>query len=173
MYPCSKEIRTLRSHITPLRVEDCDAVQAITDVSVTSRIHFLPEPFTAEDARALILGHGDGQRFFGVRSPNNGARLFGVIGVHPKQSGEVEIGYWFAASARGKGLAAEAVDAMVMMLASRNPQSRIVAECSPDNRRSWALLERIGFRPAGQRGDRPGRMLLAWNARSNARFDVC
>lgn len=156
-------VRTPRCLISQLKEKDAEALQAITDASVTSLIHFLPEPFTLADAEALITGSSPGEGFFGVWDMA-GADLKGVIGVHLKQNREVEIGYWFSAGARGKGLATETVHAMVTKVAIHYPEHRILAECHPANARSWALLERIGFVPTGKIGHRPGRMVLSWNA---------
>lgn len=173
MTPRLDPIRTRRCRIDPLRPDDAPALVAITDASVTSRVHFLPEPFTLADAEALIRGGEGGHRFHGVRD-HAGEALLGVIGVNPKSNYVIEVGYWFAAPARGRGLAAEAVEAAIATLADGNPQARIVAECRPDNRRSRHLLERVGFHPTGTPGDRPGRMLFAWAApASSYRFDVC
>ncbi|MCF8709695.1 GNAT family N-acetyltransferase [Rhizorhapis sp. SPR117] len=164
-------IRTQRCRISPLEEDDAEALQAITDASVTSHIHFLSEPFTVADARALI-GSNQEHRFFGVWDSVR-TDLRGVIGVHLTHDREIEVGYWFSTGARGKGLATEAVRAMVRDLAILHPERRIIAECHPDNRRSWALLERIGFTPTHKAGARPGRMVLSWNAQANYRIDVC
>jgi len=166
------EIVTRRCRIAPLRREDAAALQAITDASVTSSIDFLPDPFTLADAQALIAGVSDSHCFYAIWDLA-GAELRGVIGVDMRGEREIEIGYWLAADARGKGLAREAVRAMIAELASRHPERRIVAECHPDNARSWSLLERVGFISTGKTGARPGRLLLAWAPEGNYRFDVC
>lgn len=158
-------IRTQRCWIDQLEKKDANALQAITDASVTSLIHFLPEPFTLADAEALIAPSSPEDRFFGVWDAM-GAELKGVIGVHLRQNREIEVGYWFSAAERGKGLATEAVRAMVTRLAGLYPEHQILAECHPGNGRSWALLERIGFVPTGKMGHRPGRMVLSWKPQS-------
>jgi len=86
---------------------------------------------------------------------------------------EYEIGYWFAARVRGKGIATEAVRAVIDALAASRPGCSIVAECHPDNERSRALLRRIGFVSTGRPGKRPGRMLMMWRAAPAYRIDVC
>lgn len=174
MIPRLAPILTRRCRVAPLSPGDAPALAAITDASVTARVHFLPQPFTPADALALIQGGESGHRFHGVWA-RDGESLLGVIGVNPKGSYLIEVGYWFAASARGRGLAAEAVEAVLAALVDRHPQCRIVAECRPDNRRSQHLLERVGFRATGTPGERPGRMLFAWAAQSPSsyRFDVC
>lgn len=167
------DIRTARCRIAPLEESDAPALAAITDASVTERIHFLPDPFTPDDAHALIrAGEGAG-RFHGIWSRQDTA-LLGVIGVHPApHRREVEIGYWLSPAARGRGLATEALTAMLGRLALRHADCRIVAECHPANTRSLALLERVGFRSTGVAGRRPGRILLARQARDTGRIDVC
>jgi RimJ/RimL family protein N-acetyltransferase len=165
-------LSTDHCRITPLFADDARALSAITDETVTSQVHFLPTPFTEADARALIAGSGGGDVFHAVRD-EDGLDLNGVIGVHRRGAQEYEIGYWFAARARGRGIATEAVRAVVDALAASRPGCSIVAECHPDNERSRALLRRVGFVPTGLMGRRPGRMLLAWRAAPAYRIDVC
>jgi RimJ/RimL family protein N-acetyltransferase len=165
-------LSTARCRIAPLIADDARALTAITDETVTSRVHFLPAPFTDADARALIAGSGGGDVFHAVRDPR-GLDLFGVVGVHRRAAGEYEIGYWFAARARGTGIATEAVRAVVTALAAAQPDRAIVAECHPDNDRSRALLRRVGFVSTGRPGKRPGRMLMMWRAAPAYRIDVC
>jgi RimJ/RimL family protein N-acetyltransferase len=164
-------LHTPRCRIAALTQANAQALQAITDASVTARIGFLPEPFTLADARAIIA-RSESERFYGVWDGEGGS-LNGVIGVHPGDRRAIEIGYWFSAAARGQGLASEAVTALVAELAIAYPAHRIVAECHPDNRPSWALLERIGFQPNGCAGRRPGRRLFVWGESETYRFDVC
>lgn len=163
-------LSTDRCRIAPLHADDARALAAITDASVTDQVHFLPAPFTEADARALIAGSGGGDVFHAVRDRAFGD-LQGVIGVHRRDAREVEVGYWFAASARGKGLATEAVNAVVREIAASRTGAAIVAECHPDNERSRALLRRIGFLATGQIGRRPGRVLMKW--RPGSGIDVC
>jgi RimJ/RimL family protein N-acetyltransferase len=173
MLACLEEIATRRCRIAALRVEDAARLQAITDASVTTWVHFLSEPFTLDDARALIAHRDDGHRFLGVWNEAR-SQLFGVIGIAPRRMPQnIEIGYWFAAAARGRGLATEAVEAVVAALLRRCPSHQIVAECRFDNKRSRRLLARTGFRPTGEPGERPGRILLRWDAHFKARIDVC
>jgi len=165
-------LSTDHCRITPLLADDARALSAITDASVTSQVHFLPDPFTESDARALIAASGGGDVYHAVRDRHDAA-LVGVIGVHRRPGREYEVGYWFAAAARGKGLATEAVGAMVASLAASRPDCAIVAECHPANERSRALLRRLGFAATGERGCRPGRMRFRWRAGAGYRIDVC
>ena len=167
------DIRTARCRIAPLALGDVDALTAITDATVTARIHFLPEPFTQADARKLIVQGRADNRFYGIRACADGA-LLGVVGVHGGARGrDVEIGYWLASDARGRGLASEVLAALMPRLALDYPACRIVAECHPENGRSQALLERMGFVFTGQAGRRPGRVVLARSGQAPGRIDVC
>ncbi len=121
---------------------------------------------------ALIASQSEGHRFLGIWDRDR-RQLLGVVGLHPKGRDNVEIGYWLTSAVRGQGLATEAVAAVVETLASRQPHLRIVAECHPGNLRSWALLNRINFRPSGERGERPGRWLFCWQHQPSYRIDVC
>ena len=164
-------LSTENCRIAPLHADDARALASITDETVTSQVHFLPTPFTEADARALIAGSGGGDVFHAVRDAS-GTELNGVIGVHSR-AGQYEIGYWFAARARGRGIATEAVREVIDALVASRPGCAIVAECRPENDRSRALLRRVGFVPTGLAGRRPGRMLLSWRAAPAYRIDVC
>src|SRR3546814_16487574 len=89
---------------------------------------------------ALFRSGGD--VFHAVRDAS-GLDLNGVIGVHRRLGGEYEIGYWFAARVRGKGIATEAVRAVIEALAASRPGRANVAECPPDTTRSRAFLRRV------------------------------
>lgn len=155
-------LETARLSIAPLRPEDADELRRLTDdPAITGAVHFLPAPFTLDDARDLIRGGSrDSDRFLGARSRDAGAPLVGVVGAHLRGPGAIEIGYWMAGAARGRGLAYEAVSALVGLLARRFPARTLVAECRPANTASWGLLRKLGFEDTGEEGHRPGRRLL-------------
>ena len=167
------DVRTARCRIAPLDVVDAPALAAITDASVTERIHFLPEPFTANDAHALLVRRPLGDWYYGIRE-RHGDALLGVIGAHfSTRRRAIEIGYWLAAAARGRGIAQEALYTLTQRLALAHPDRQIIAECHPDNARSWDLLQRTGFAPTVQAGRRPGRVLFVHGAADQGRIDVC
>lgn len=61
-----------------------------------------------------------------------------------------EIGYSLLKEHRGKGYATEAVRALVDVAFARARVSLLRAYCLPENERSRALLERLGFRQDGR-----------------------
>ena len=130
------------------------------DPAVIAAIHFLRAPFTLGDAEALIAGRIHGvERFLGVWRDE---ALIGVVGTG-RRGAEIEVGYWFGSRTWGQGYGGEAVGAVVAALQREHPAAAIIAECRRENRASWRLLERLGFRAAGK-GERPGRELLRLSA---------
>lgn len=69
------------------------------------------------------------------------------IGEHTLESGE--IGYSLLAEHRGRGLATEAVRAIVIEAFEKGKLRRLHAYCMPENTASRELLRRIGFREEG------------------------
>ena len=151
---------TRRLGIKPLVLSDATALAAVTDdPTIAGVIDFLPNPFTLADAEAIIRRNDDDTEcFFGVWADG---RLAGVVGAHLLGVERIEIGYWIGGAFQGKGVATEAAGALITALQVKYPGRRIVAECRPDNIKSWRVLEKLGFRPTGSAGDRPGRQLLA------------
>ena len=157
-------IETRRLRLAALSADDAPALQRVTDdPAITAMIHFLASPFTLADAEALIAANSSGRdRFMGIfgRAPDVADGLVGIVGVHLREATDIEIGYWIARTRHGRGIAAEAVCAVLDWLTAHWPERRIVAECRRENIASWRLLEKLGFRPSGAAGSRPGRQLL-------------
>lgn len=79
-------------------------------------------------------------------------RLVGGLGVHnvDRDDGSGEIGYWLAQSAQGQGLMTRAVAALVRHLFEEEGFVRVEIRCDPDNVRSCAVPERLGFQLEGR-----------------------
>lgn len=151
-------LQTDRLAIRPLRPEDAGALQALTDdPAITGIIHFLPSPFTAADAAALIGRNDDENCFLGVWRD---AELIGVVGTHGHGDGTLEIGYWIGPRFQRQGYASEAASGVIAELRRLYPQRQVTAQCLLSNEPSWQLLHKLGFRPAGEQGHRPRRELL-------------
>lgn len=155
-------VPTERLRLVPLTLDDREELRIITDdPTVTGSISFLSSPFTEADAGDLIRqGLGSHDCFFGIRDKSDDT-LAGIIGAHLREDDAVEIGYWIGRAFRRRGVATEAARGLIERLEQRLPQRRIIAECRPDNAASWQVLAKIGFRPTGASGMRPGRQLLA------------
>jgi RimJ/RimL family protein N-acetyltransferase len=154
-------IATARLRLRPLRLADAEAFRGMTDEpGVIAAVHFLRAPFTLSDARRLIEGEGDGRDCFWGVWLREDETLVGTVGAHLRGADELEIGYWFSSSVHGRGVGGEAVASLVEALRTAYPERRLLAECRPENRASWRLLEKIGFRADGTDGSRAGRKRL-------------
>jgi RimJ/RimL family protein N-acetyltransferase len=67
----------------------------------------------------------------------------------PEDTALGEIGYLLAADARGRGLATRAVGLLVGWALRDLGMARVQALVDPDNPRSAAVLERLGFQREG------------------------
>ncbi len=157
-----RPVVTDRLILEPLAASDAPDVRALTDnQEIIRRVDFLASPFTLADAVALIARNGTGDECFLAIRDRRLRDLLGVIGTHFRGPEEVEIGYWLGAAHHGQGYATEAVGGLIVVLRDVCPERRVIAECDPQNTRSWRVLDKAGFRPTGRSGHRPGRQLLA------------
>jgi RimJ/RimL family protein N-acetyltransferase len=154
-------IQTRRLRLGSLKLDDAGELRNLTnDPAITSAVHILPSPFTLLDAEALINQSNGGRDIFIGAWTLEDDRLIGTVGAHMRGQNEIEIGYWIATAMQGRGFGSEAVRGVVILLAREFPESRIMAECRPENTVSWRLLERLGFRQTGRAGRRAGRQML-------------
>lgn len=157
----SSTIETERLRVTALVPADAAPLRRLTDdPAIVDAISFLRAPFTLADAAALIARNGNGRDLFRGIWRRADDLLIGVVGSHRQGTSTVEIGYWIGTAFQRQGYAREAAEAVVERLRAATPPPRIVAECRPENRASWRVLERLGFRPTGAAGARPGRVEL-------------
>lgn len=159
-------VETERLAITPLHPDMAEEVRSLTDdPAITNSVDFLPEHFSLADARGLIRAAATGRDVFLGLVEREDRSLVGIVGAHLRALEAIEIGYWVGGAARGRGYGAEGVGAVVRALAEAYPRRAIVAECRPENVASWQMLHKLGFRPTGDGGKRPGRQLMVWDIR--------
>ncbi len=72
-------------------------------------------------------------------------KMIGNVYLGKREFEALEIGFVFNRHYWGHGYAAESCGALIRQ-AFANGVHRIYAECDPCNRRSWKLLETLGFR---------------------------
>jgi RimJ/RimL family protein N-acetyltransferase len=141
-------LATARTCVRPSEAGDAEALHASR-----GQMPYDPQTRTLDDTRMLIAEmaarpapDAPGWQQFTVLAAGDG-RFLGDIGVNfdiprPKQA---EIGFAFAPSARGQGLASESVGAMVEMLFARG-RHRLIAQTDGRNLAAQRLLERLRFR---------------------------
>ena len=73
--------------------------------------------------------------------------LFGVIGMHRRIGPDaIEIGYWVAADAQGRGYVTRAAAALTQAALELDDVSRVEIHCDQANVRSAKVPERLGYR---------------------------
>lgn len=80
----------------------------------------------------------------------DGELVGGVFHIRPdKVNNVVEVGYWLAESARGRGVATRAVKKMLDITFNELGFNRVNIRIAPQNKPSLALAERLGLKPEG------------------------
>jgi RimJ/RimL family protein N-acetyltransferase len=154
------------------RPEDFDALYAVYSDPVAMRWVGEGEPITREQC----------EKWFEVTAANYAKRGYGmfalverasgrVVGfgglVHPGGQEEAEVKYAFLQSHWGRGLASEAVPALLEYGAARHGLRRIIATVAPDNLASQRVLAKAGMTRAEARLNDDGSTTLVfeWRAR--------
>ena len=134
-----------------------DDVAAMDEVIPANRAHlerFMPwareEPIGTHKRTGLVaefIAKFAAREDFtmGVFDRQKGAYLGGT-GLHSRQGpGVLEIGYWLAEDAQGKGLMTEAAAALTRVAFSFAHAPRVEIRCEPANERSRGVPQRLGF----------------------------
>jgi RimJ/RimL family protein N-acetyltransferase len=146
-----EKLETPRLIIRRFREDDIPALTAYrADPNV---YRYLPwDSYDKAKARALIEDLKDkepgevGRYFFALEDKTTGV-LIGDLYLRTEDDKRLaEIGYVFALSSQGKGLATEAVGALLEYTFGTLHMHRLMARAVSDNAASLKLLERFGFR---------------------------
>ena len=88
------------------------------------------------------------------------AKMVGHAGFHgspgvngPAKEGALEVGYTIFAANRGRGLATEAVDALIRWAHEEHRITDFIASISPGNAPSLAVVRKLGFVQTGDHWD--------------------
>jgi ribosomal-protein-serine acetyltransferase len=78
-------------------------------------------------------------------------KVVGGIGLHEINRGDrsAEIGYWLAKSAEGRGLMTKSAARLIEFGFDELKLNRLVIKCVPENTKSRAIPERLGFTVEG------------------------
>ena len=106
-----------------------------------------PSPYSLEDAHRIIAAATGTDGNLALAIEIDGEAV-GGIGIHPL--GDVyrrtaEIGYWLSESCRGRGIATDAVRAIVPVAFDRFDLARLQAGVFSTNPASMRVLEKAGF----------------------------
>ena len=142
------DIRTERLLLRRLTQHEARAVVALDRAGRAWAVDYPTEGDLVVAGIAVEAGeHYDETGDFGVYQvllADSGEVVGGIGFIHPPENGEVEVGYGLAESARGRGVATEALRAVAAWAAERGV-ARIVAMTVTDNVASQRVVERLGF----------------------------
>jgi RimJ/RimL family protein N-acetyltransferase len=82
----------------------------------------------------------------GIFRPAGGEVLGGVSLIPRIGPGALELGYWLRNDCTGRGYATEAAAGLTRVGLGMPGIERIEIRCDPENRASWAVAERLGYR---------------------------
>ncbi len=150
--PDHLDVRRERVRLRPFEERDLEAMAAYRGDAEVCR--FLPfEPQSPDDIRRRI-GHLFGRTSLDgdrggivVVVESDGAVIGDLVLFHlDPEAGSAEIGWVMSPAASGRGLATEAVRALIDTAFEVYGLRRLVAQIDPHNTRSVALAERLGLR---------------------------
>lgn len=108
-------------------------------------VRFEPyKPMTLHETAENLAWRISTDEMIAVEQKSSG-KMIGNVYLGKRDFDTLEIGFAFNRLFWGQGYAAESCRALIEKAFSDGVH-RIYAECDPENRNSWALLERLGFR---------------------------
>src|SRR3954471_24712612 len=170
--PPNAQLTTSRLLLRPIGPDDVPAIYAACQDPDIQRWTTVPSPYLMEHAEHFALEYvpkswaaGDAA-VFGVTDLGSG-ELLAVVGLHfdrGRDDGIAEIGYWTAATARGRGVTTEAVAAVCAWGFATCGVQRLEWYAEVGNAASRRVAEKVGFsiegtlrqyllRPGGERVD--------------------
>jgi ribosomal-protein-serine acetyltransferase len=138
--------------VRPLEIEDAAELHALIERNREHLARWLPwaagqdldgtERFLAEAEEQLVREAG----FQAAIEPEG--EIVGVVGFHAIDwiNRNTSLGYWLAADAQGQGTMTTVVRTLVDHVFYEWELHRLEIQCAPENRRSRAIPERLGFR---------------------------
>jgi ribosomal-protein-serine acetyltransferase len=135
-----------------LEPDDAEAVFAVVDANrdrLRPWMSWVDPTLGPADTRAFIervraTGIEDGLGIY-----VDGAYAGGIGLRADEVNGDAEIGYWIGAAHEGKGLVTRACRALIDRAFGDLGLHRVTIRAAPDNTRSRAIPERLGFREEG------------------------
>lgn len=118
-----------------------DLYEYLSDPKVVEYEPYRPQ--TMEEVRGNLQWRISTEEMIAVERKADG-KMIGNVYLGKRDFDALEIGFVFRADCWGRGFAGESCKKLIE-LAFRSGVHRIYAECDPQNRNSWALLERLGF----------------------------
>lgn len=157
-------IVTKRVVVRNYEVSDAEALGAVLAANHVRLREWMPwawdEPQSIDARRSLLTlfrtRFDAGEDFtMGMFDKDTGA-LLGGTGLHPRGVPDtLEIGYWLAADAEGKGIMREVASALTHVAFGLALAANVQIHCDPANTRSRRVPEALGFTLADVRPREP------------------
>ncbi|MBY0567109.1 MAG: GNAT family N-acetyltransferase [Hyphomonadaceae bacterium] len=145
------EIKTKRLTLRPVRMSDAQRIARFCgDPGVGRNLAMTPLPYLETAAEGWIMtlkAREPLAREFVYAIDLPGEGMIGCMGVHQKQDGVFEIGYWFGRPFWGNGFATEALRSFT---AKAHTLGDLQAGHFVDNPASGRVLEKGGFAYTGE-----------------------
>lgn len=133
--------------------EDIDAIAILADnPAIATMVSRIPHPYGRSDAETFVrtsAKRGNGNCVYAITDAETG-RLFGCCSLEPVANGKsLELGYWIGEPFWRRGIATEAVHALVDMAFRTREIDHIDARCRVINPASRRVLQKSGFQFQG------------------------
>jgi RimJ/RimL family protein N-acetyltransferase len=132
--------------LRPFADDDVPAIVAACQDAEIPRWTRVPSPYTEADAREFLANRTE--RAFAIADRVSG-QLLGAIGAREEDEGRVEVGYWIAREARGRGVATRALRLLVAWSFGELGADRVQLITDPANVASQRVAEKAGFQREG------------------------
>ena len=141
-------LTTARLRLRTRRIDDAEALYpTLSDADLMTWWSRAPIG-SVEEVRSYFARHDDAWRCWVITLAGADTAIGWVAAGEKRQGGVSELGYLLAREHWGRGIASEAVSAVIDRLFAEG-QRRVFADTDPDNAPSIALLERLGFQREG------------------------
>jgi RimJ/RimL family protein N-acetyltransferase len=176
MLPAAR-IETARLLLRSWRAADAELLRDVFAASRAALERWTPWVLdgssTMEALRDKLQGYADnfsaGVEWRYAMIARDDGRIVGGVSLHPRVGpGAIEIGYWLATSATGKGFATEAAEALTAEALRSGDIERVEIRCDPANDASMRIPERLGYRAQPtlvhepSTPGRPGGNVVVW-----------
>ncbi len=143
-------LTTARLKRWPLIPSDAERLVLLAgEWDVARMVSTIPHPYTDKHAQEFLAGIAAGDEGIVFAIEQSGI-LIGCTGFNPQDDGSADLGYWIGKPYWGQGLATEAVGALLRHACAEAWFPFIRAIVFADNPASVHVVEKLGFRLAGE-----------------------
>jgi RimJ/RimL family protein N-acetyltransferase len=145
------QLQTPRLRLRCPRDEDAPQIADLAgDKDVAEMTATIPYPypegvakaFTAKARESALLGH---DLTLMITLGDDDAIIVGLVSAKPGPSDRASIAYWIGRRYRGRGIATEAVNAMLASIFSQTAINEVITNVRVTNSASARVLEKCGF----------------------------